>query len=135
MDWIRAILDVINNVHDGIIQILRMFGLSPSDKTLHFVIVGVLGVLLYGCVHFVFKRAAKLSIHILSFIFTATVVGLLVGMLELQQRILGRGVMDYEDAVAGMAGFLAMMAGLALVAGLIKGFKYLMGYTRGKKDV
>src|SRR5699024_2536251 len=49
--------------------------------------------------------AFRFSTGILSFIYTFTVMLVLVFAIEIQQALTSRGTMDFQDAVVGMYGF------------------------------
>ena len=53
---------IIAQVHESIVHLNDDFELVLGDKELHFILMAVLGMLLFFMVHFVFKRLAKWSI-------------------------------------------------------------------------
>jgi hypothetical protein len=68
--------------------------------------MGFIGMTLYLFVNTIFKKVAKLSVEIISFIYTSTVLLVLVFAIEIAQKITGGGVMEFEDIVAGVWGFV-----------------------------
>ncbi|ASK62437.1 hypothetical protein CFK37_09850 [Virgibacillus phasianinus] len=102
---ILTLAGIINNIHDTLID---MFGLQMTDKELHFWIIGIIGIITFFFVYVCFKiiEAMKWSITILSFIYTFTVMVVLVFAIELQQAVTNRGNMEFADAVMGLWGFL-----------------------------
>ncbi len=84
-------------------------------------------ILFFG-VNALFVRISRRSITVISFLYTFTVLVVLVFGLEIQQKITGRGDMEFADVVAGLWGFLTLFGGL-LTAKL---FIYLAGRLRGK---
>ena len=75
-----------------------------------FVIMAILGMLLFFMVHLVFKRLAKWSITAISFIYVFTVMTVLGFAIEIGQKISGTGEMDFADVVAGLNGVLLFFA-------------------------
>jgi len=112
---IRILADAVNHLHDVLSHI---FGAAMTDKQLHFWVMGLLGVGLYIIVYLVFKLISKFSfsIPILSFIYTFTVMIVIVFAIELEQALTNRGHMEFADAAAGIYGFLVFFIIYALVA-------------------
>ncbi|GGN64176.1 MULTISPECIES: hypothetical protein [Oceanobacillus] len=110
--------EIVNDIHDILTD---MFGLHMTDKQLHFWIIGIIGMVTFFMVYFFFKIIEKMkwSTTILSFVYTFTVMVVLVFAIELQQAITNRGNMEFADAVAGLWGFMVMFLIYAVVAILI----------------
>lgn len=107
---IKLIAEVVNDFHDGLNRIFKVVAPSLTDKDLHFWIMGIFGIIIYIVVNEVFKRLAKWSIEVISWIYTMTVLIVIVFAIEIQQKITNRGVMDFEDILAGLMGFIVMFA-------------------------
>ena len=99
-----------NNLHDIILYISRALGLNLSDKDLHFWLIGALGIFVFFVTDIIFKRIAKWSLSVISFIYTFTVLMVIVFGLEIEQKITHRGSMEFADIVAGLWGFLSMFS-------------------------
>ena len=107
---ILFIVDTINDLHDQIFAVVDMLGLDIDDKDLHFWIIGIFGMAFFLATHSVFKYIAKYSISCLSFIYTFTVLLVVVFAIEIQQKITNRGNMEFEDVVQGLWGFLVFFS-------------------------
>ena len=105
--FLRDMTMLVAQVHATLMHLNDSFELRLDDKALHFIVMAVLGMLLFFVVHFVFKRLAKISISVLSFIYVFTVMTVLGFAIEIGQRITGTGSMDFGDVVAGLYGVLA----------------------------
>ena len=105
--FLRDMTMLVAQVHATLMHLNDSFELRLDDKALHFIVMAVLGMLLFFAVHFVFKRLAKISISVLSFIYVFTVMTVLGFAIEIGQRITGTGSMDFGDVVAGLYGVLA----------------------------
>ncbi|MFD1849894.1 hypothetical protein [Oceanobacillus bengalensis] len=116
--------EIVNNIHDILIDLL---GVHMTDKELHFWIIGVIGMITFFVVFFFFKliEKMKLSITIISFIFTFTGMVVLVFAIELQQAITNRGNMEFADAVAGLWGFLGLFFVYSIIGLIIYVMKKL----------
>jgi len=117
-ELILLLATIVNEVHDVLNQI---FGMSMSDKDLHFWVIGIIGIILFLVVYIVFKiiEKWKFSATILSFIFTFTMMTVLVFAIEIQQAITNRGNMEFADAAMGLWGFVVFFALYAIIVGVI----------------
>ncbi len=104
---LRDLTLLMAQVHDTLMHLNDSFELALTDKTLHFIIMALLGMFLFFVVHFLFKRLARFSITAISFIYVFTVMTVLGFAIEIGQRITGTGSMDFADVVAGLYGVLA----------------------------
>ncbi|WP_029269490.1 hypothetical protein [Virgibacillus alimentarius] len=104
-ELIKLMANRMNDIHDILVD---TFGVHMTDKELHFWVIGIIGIITYFIVYFCFKIIEKMqwSITILSFIYTFTVMVVLVFAIELQQAITNRGNMEFADAVMGLWGYL-----------------------------
>lgn len=107
VQFIKFIVGIINELHDKIIVLLDLLGLNFTDKELHFWVFGIAGIILFVFVDKIFKWISKWSITAISFIYTITFLIIMVLAIEIQQKITGRGNMEFNDALASILGFLA----------------------------
>ncbi|UFT98482.1 hypothetical protein KO561_14940 [Radiobacillus kanasensis] len=128
-DFILMIAAFVNGIHDFILDTV---GLHLTDKALHFWILGFIGIVTFFIVLSVFTLLSKLkfSITILSFVYTFTIMIVLVFAIELQQAITNRGNMEFADAVIGLWGFVAFFLVYTVLALIILGIVRLI---KGKK--
>lgn len=101
---------LVNYLHDVLIAATDRFGLHLSDKDLHFWLIGGLGLVLFIVADKAFRWVAKLNVSVISFIYTFTVLVVLVFALEIEQGITGHGNMELKDIVAGLWGFIALFS-------------------------
>ena len=113
-----TLAEIVNNIHDILTD---MFGLHMTDKELHFWIMGFMGMTIFFFVYIFFKLLEKLkwSTTIFSFIYTFTIMVVIVFAIELQQAITNRGNMEFADAVMGLWGFFVMFFIYAVIACVI----------------
>ena len=116
---LKLIVGFINDLHDFLTIFFDSFGVLFTDKELHFIVIGIIGMVIYLVVNAVFKAMAKISISVLSFIYTVTVLLVIVFGIEIMQKITNRGHMEFADIVAGLWGFAAFFATYLVLYGLI----------------
>ena len=121
---------VVAQIHDSLMHLNDNFELYFGDKDMHFIVMAVLGMILFFMVHFVFKRLAKWSITAISFIYVFTVMTVLGLAIEIGQKITGTGDMDFRDVVAGLYGVLAFFAVYTVYRLIVLLVRHLM---RGRK--
>ena len=121
---------VVAQIHESLMHLNDNFELYFGDKDMHFIVMAVLGMILFFMVHFVFKRLAKWSITAVSFIYVFTVMTVLGFAIEIGQKITGTGDMDFRDVVAGLYGVLAFFAVYTVYRLIVLLVRHLM---RGRK--
>ncbi|WP_394172080.1 hypothetical protein [Guptibacillus hwajinpoensis] len=105
---IKFIAAIVNELHDIVITIMYGLGFNVTDKQLHFWVIGLLGMGGFIVVQLLFRVLAKWSITAISFIYSITVLLVVVFAIEIQQKITGRGNMEFADAVIGIQGFIVL---------------------------
>lgn len=131
---IKLIAAIVNELHDILIEVVYGLGFVVSDKDLHFWVMGILGMVGFVFVQVVFKLLSKWSITSISFIYTFTVLLVVVFAIEIQQKITGRGNMEFEDAVIGLKGFVILFFIYLIIKGIMKGINLLFK-TKQKQSV
>ncbi len=121
---------IVAQIHESLMHLNDNFELYFGDKDMHFIVMAVLGMILFTVVHFVFKRLAKWSITAISFIYVFTVMTVLGFAIEIGQKITGTGDMDFRDVVAGLYGVLAFFAVYTVYRLIVLLVRHLM---RGRK--
>ena len=121
---------IVAQIHESLMHLNDNFELYFGDKDMHFIVMAVLGMILFFMVHFVFKRLAKWSITAISFIYVFTVMTVLGFAIEIGQKITGTGDMDFQDVVAGLYGVLAFFAVYTVYRLIVLLVRHLM---RGRK--
>ena len=117
---IKVLTNFVNNLHDFIILITKAFNLNLTDEKLHFWSIGLIGMLIFLVADMLFKLISRWSITVISFIYTFTLLIVLVFGLEIEQKITGRGSMEFSDIVAGLWGFIVLF-GVFLLCKFIVG--------------
>ena len=131
---ILIVAEIINTMHDIILDLTVFAGLDVTDKDLHLWIMGLIGIFIFGCTHVFFKYLSKYGIMAISFVYTFTVMVVIVFAIEIQQQITGRGQMEFDDAVIGLWGFLLFFVAFLLIRAIHKGIKYVMNRKKSKPN-
>jgi len=131
---LKIMAGMVNGIHDMLITISAAFGLNLTDKALHFWIVGIVGIITFFLADFVFKWVSRWSISVVTFIYTFTVLVVLVFGLEIEQKITGRGVMEFKDIVFGLWGFILIFSAYVFIRAVIYGCRKLYDKRRAEKS-
>lgn len=133
-EFILFITEIVNYIHDIIWGMSNRTGLNLTDKDLHLWIFGMIGIISFGFIHMLFKFISKYSITAISFVYTFTIMLVLVFAIEIQQKITGRGQMEFDDAVIGLWGFVVFFAAFLLVKFIFKCIRYLSNRKTSKTE-
>ena len=109
--YLRMLVAWLSRAHNYILTLNDRFEYSFSDKELHFLVIGAIGLALILLVYPVFRLLANHNrVLAITWIYVLTVLLVLTFAIEIGQRITGSGMMDFSDVVAGMGGFFAVTA-------------------------
>jgi hypothetical protein len=101
----------VSRIHNLILRLNDRYEIYFSDKELHWVVMGVLGMAFFFLTFLLFKWVEKHFVHstmIFAFIFTFTNLVVISFALEIGQRITQTGVMEFMDIIYGLWGFIFM---------------------------
>ena len=114
VDWIAS-------VHDSINQLNNKFEGTLSDKQLHFLVIGLLGMLLIFLIHPLFLHLAKTNhVMIITWIYVFTLILVITFAVEIGQRLTKTGDMEFADIVSGVGGFVVMFAVFAVIRAAVR---------------
>ena len=114
-------------IHDRIMTLNDGQASMLSDKQLHFLVIGLLGMLLFLLIHPLFKALIRRGHEIIvSWFYVFTVILVITFAIEIGQRISNTGTMEFFDIVYGVAGFFWMFAIYALLRAVVLMFRRLL---------
>ncbi len=113
MYWI---VSQIAKIHDKLGVLNKSMKIPLNDKQLHFVIIGVIGLLMIFIVYPIFKKLAeKNHTMVIAWIYVFTLMIVLTFAIEIGQGYTHTGAVEMADVVYGLAGFLAMFAVFSVI--------------------
>ena len=122
---LRMLLAWVSRAHSAILSLNDRFEYSFTDKELHFLVIGAIGLALILLVYPVFRLLAKHNrVLAITWVYALTVLLMLTFAIEIGQSITGSGTMEFGDVAAGMGGFFAVTAvivALRLLLWAVKG--------------
>ena len=130
-ELLYRIVEKVAHIHEKVLSVNDAYEYGFSDKQLHFLVVGALGMFLIFLIHPLFKLLARNGhVMVISWIYVFTLILVITFAIEIGQGITHTGVMEFSDIVFGIGGFLLMFAIFALVRAIIKGLVRL--FRRGE---
>ena len=95
-----------------------------DDKKLHFIVIGIFGILMFFVLKPLFNYLSKKDLVIsITFIYVITLLIVISFAIEIGQYITGSGAMDLKDIGAGLFGFLCIFLFYVFVYYVYKYFK------------
>ena len=121
----------IAKVHSLILRLNDKFEYDFSDKQLHFLVIGVLGMGMVFVVYPVFKWLAKRNhVMVIAWIYVFTLIMGITFAIEIGQKITGTGAMEFADIVFGVLGFAVFFLIFALIREIYHGIKKIVEYSK-----
>lgn len=109
------IVGFIAKIHGHILQLNDEFEYNFTDKELHFLVIGLIGMGLVFVIYPLFKWLAR-GHHemVITWIYVFTLMVVLTFAIEIGQKVTNTGSMDFADIMFGLVGFIAMFAVFSL---------------------
>lgn len=100
---------MIARIHEKIMQLNDAFEMNFTDKQLHFLVIGILGMAMIFVVYPLFKYLAKRNHEmVIAWIYVFTVIIVITFAIEIGQKVTGTGNMEFADIMFGLVGFILM---------------------------
>lgn len=115
-DLLYFCVEIIAKIHNAIMQLNNTYEIYLTDKELHFLVIGLLGMGMILVIHPLFKYLASQGKEmVIAFIYVFTVIIVLTFAIEIGQKVSHTGQMEFADIMYGLVGFLAMFLVFCLV--------------------
>lgn len=120
IDLIYRVIYWVASIHDRILTLNDNGQYYFNDKQLHFIVIGIAGMLMIFVVYPVFKLLAKTDhIMVIAWLYVFTLILVITFMIEIGQWYSGTGSMETADIAYGVAGFLVMFFIFAIIRALV----------------
>lgn len=105
------LVEVIAKIHNRLLSLNDAFEYDFTDKELHFLVIGALGMIMIFVVYPVFKWLARNNhVMVISWIYVFTLIIVITFAIEIGQKVSNTGAMEFADIMFGLVGFLVMFA-------------------------
>lgn len=121
IELLYAIIEGISRIHSWILSLNDSYELYFTDKELHFLIIGILGMGLIFLIHPIFNWLSKNNhVMVITWLYVFTIILVLTFAIEIGQRVSGSGRMEFADIMFGLAGFLVFFVVFAILRAIVK---------------
>ena len=133
-ELLYTIVGLITKCHEKIMQLNNAYETNFSDKDLHFLVIGLLGLAMIFVVYPLFKYLAKKNhVMVIAWIYVFTVIVVITFAIEIGQRVTGTGNMEFADIMYGLVGFMAMFFAFCFLRMCYHGVLWLMRYWKQRQ--
>ena len=130
--FLYAIVEIIARIHSRLLELNDAYEYNFTDKELHFLIIGALGMAMIFVVHPVFKWLARNNhIMIISWIYVFTLIIVITFAIEIGQRVTNTGAMEFADIMFGVLGFISMFLVFSVFLGI---YHLILKLIRGQDE-
>ena len=126
---------LVAKIHNYIMQLNNAYETSFSDKELHFLVIGLLGLGMIFVIYPLFKYLAKHDHEmVIAWIYVFTVIIVITFAIEIGQKITKTGNMEFADILYGIVGFLAMFLVFSVFRGIYHLIRKLIRYLTDRQN-
>lgn len=130
--YLYRVVEWIAIIHNYILKINDRFEYNFSDKELHFLVIGALGMAMIFVIYPLFNWLAKKNrILMIAWVYVFTVILVITFAIEIGQKLTGTGSMEFADIVFGVVGFIFMFFLFVMLRLIIKLIRKLARGSRG----
>ena len=127
---------IVAKIHNYIMGLNNAYETNFSDKDLHFIVLGLLGLGMIFVIYPLFKYLAKQKkIMTIAWIYVTTVMFVITFAIEIGQKITNTGNMEFADIMYGMVGYFVMFAIFAIIRWIYRRICCLIRKQRRKQRI
>lgn len=110
---------IIASIHNKLMHLNDAFEVNFTDKQMHFLVIGLLGMAMIFAVYPLFKYLARHKHEmVIAWIYVFTLIIVITFAIEIGQKITNTGHMEFADIMYGVVGFLAMFFIFSILRGI-----------------
>ena len=124
---------LVAKIHNYLMQLNNSCETAFTDKELHFIVIGLLGMGMIFVIYPLFKYLAR-NHHemVIAWIYVFTVIVGITFAIEIGQKITGTGHMEFADILYGIVGFLVMFFVFCILRGIWRLIRKLIRYLTNR---
>ena len=120
-ELLYTIIEIISVIHTKLLALNDAYEYNFTDKQLHFIVIGLLGMALVFAIHPVFLWLAKRKhVMAITWIYVFTLILVITFAIEIGQKVTNTGSMEFADIVFGIGGFILMFIVFDVIRIIIK---------------
>lgn len=126
-EFLYTIVEYIARIHSYILRLNDAYEYNFTDKELHFLVIGILGMAFIFVIYPIFKWLAKHDhVMTITWIYVFTLIIVITFAIEIGQKVTNTGNMEFADIVMGVFGFIVMFLVFAVIREIYKGIRSLI---------
>ncbi len=130
-DFLYWCVGIIAKIHGELMHLNDAFEVNFTDKEMHFLVIGLLGMAMIFVIYPLFKYLAKHNHEmVIAWIYVFTVIIVITFAIEIGQKITNTGHMEFADIMYGVVGFLAMFFVFSILRGIYHLILRLVRYIK-----
>ncbi len=123
-ELLYLVVEYIAKIHNKFLALNDKFEYNFTDKELHFLVIGALGMLFIFMIYPVFKWLAKKDhVMVIAWIYVFTLIIVITFAIEIGQKATNTGAMEFADIVFGVVGFIVMFLVFLVFRAIYKGLR------------
>ena len=120
-ELLYTIIEIISVLLTKLLALNDAYEYNFTDKQLHFIVIGILGMALVFAIHPVFLWLAKRKhVMAITWIYVFTLILVITFAIEIGQKVTNTGSMEFADIVFGIGGFILMFIVFDVIRIIIK---------------
>lgn len=134
-DFLYWCVSIIAKIHNALMHLNDAYEVNFTDKEMHFLVIGILGMAMIFVIYPLFKYLAKHNHEmVIAWIYVFTVIIVITFAIEIGQKITHTGNMEFADIMYGVVGFLAMFLVFSIFRGIYHLILRLIRYLKERKQ-
>lgn len=126
-ELLYLVVEVIARFHTKILSLNDKFEYNFTDKELHFLVIGILGMAMIFVIYPLFKWLAKKNhVMVIAWFYVLTVIIVITFAIEIGQKATNTGAMEFADIVFGIVGYIVMFLIFGSIRSIYKGIRKLI---------
>lgn len=127
-EFLYQMIEFIAVIHNRILSLNDAYEYNFTDKELHFLVIGILGMALMFVVYPLFKWLAKHDhVMVIAWIYVFTLIIVITFAIEIGQKVTNTGMMEFADIMFGVIGFIVMFFIFGVIREIYKAICRLIG--------
>ncbi len=134
-EFLYGIIGIIAEIHSRILSLNDAYEYNFTDKELHFLVIGILGMAFIFVVYPLFKWLAKHDhVMVIAWIYVFTLIIVITFAIEIGQKVTNTGNMEFADIMFGVIGFIVMFFIFGVIREIYKAICRLIAGSLEKKQ-
>lgn len=126
-EFLYGIIDLIARIHSKLLTLNDAYEYNFTDKELHFLVIGVLGMALIFVIYPLFKWLANHDhVMVVAWIYVFTLIIVITFAIEIGQKVSNTGNMEFADIMFGVIGFIVMFFIFSIIREIYKAIRSLI---------